>query len=73
MFLGLLCHHTFTSLSSYIDKVDGRVTQAGAVQGLLHYGCAHSDVEVSVVVSRADTEGVVGSGVDAGGLYLEDV
>lgn len=49
------------------------MTQAGAIQGLLRYSCAHSDVEVSVVVSRADAEGVVGSWVDAGGLDLENV
>lgn len=36
-------------------------------------GCTHPDVEVVISVPRADAEGVVGPGVDAGGLHVEDV
>lgn len=34
---------------------------------------SYSDVEVSIFVAGADTEGVVSPGRDAGGLNLEDV
>lgn len=37
------------------------------------YNRTHPDVEVSVLVARADAEGVVSPRGDAGGLNLEDV
>lgn len=37
------------------------------------YKNTHPDVEVSILVTRADAEGVVGAWRDAGGLNLEDV